>query len=96
MHSIEFNYAPSTFSNTWTKNNEWNTDIMLCNDDEHILPHPRIEFFKKIPLYSLPAAWKAASTLRFYQNWITFKIALKEHLLSEIDTTKNTFFSFLH
>jgi hypothetical protein len=43
--------------------------------------------FKKIPLYSLPAAWNAADTLRFYQNRITFKIALKDKLLSEIDTT---------
>jgi hypothetical protein len=52
-----------------------------------VLPHPRIEFFKKIPLYSLPAAWNAAGTLRFYHNRITFKIALKDKLLSEIDTT---------
>jgi hypothetical protein len=87
MHSVEFNYAPSTFNNTWTKNNERNMEIELRNNDEYVLPHPRIEFFKKIPLYSLPAAWNAAGTLRFYHNRITFKIALKDKLLSEIDTT---------
>jgi hypothetical protein len=87
MHSVEFNYAPSTFNNTWTKNNERKIEIELQNNDEYVLPHPRIEFFKKNLLYSLPAAWNAAGTLRFYHNRITFKIALKDKLLSEIKTT---------
>ncbi len=62
-----------------------NTGHILRNDDDYLLPHPRAEFFKKIPIYSLAAAWKAAGLLRFYQNKTTFKIALKDHLLNEID-----------
>jgi hypothetical protein len=51
---------------------------MLSNDDDYVLPHPRIELLKKIILaISLPAAWNE----RFYQNRTTFKIALKDHLL---------------
>jgi hypothetical protein len=85
MHSIEYNYAPKTFINTWTKNNARNIDLTLRNDEDYSLPHPRVEFFKKIPIYSLPAAWNAAGDLRFYQNKTTFKIALKDKLLSEIE-----------
>jgi hypothetical protein len=85
MHSIEYNYAPKTFINTWTKNNARNIDRTLRNDEDYSLPHPRVEFFKKIPIYSLPAAWNAAGDLRFYQNKTTFKIALKDKLLSEIE-----------
>ncbi len=76
-----------TFNNTWTENNERNIDIALRNNDEYKLPYPRIEFFLKVPLCSLPTALNAAGTLRFYQNRITFKIALEDKLLSEIYTT---------
>jgi hypothetical protein len=58
----------------------------LRNENEYLLPHPRIEFFKKIPIYSLPAAWNAAGNLRFYPNRTTFKIALKDQLLAELET----------
>jgi hypothetical protein len=59
------------------------TFIMKCI---YLLPHLGIEFFKKIPIYSLPAAWNAAGNLRFYQNRTTFKIALKDPLLAELET----------
>jgi hypothetical protein len=86
MHfSIEFNYAPSAFANTWTKNNERNIGHELRNDNDYVLTYPRIEFFLKIPIYSLLAAWNAAGDLRFYQNRTTFRIALKDQLLAELD-----------
>jgi hypothetical protein len=50
-----------------------------------MLPKPRIEFFKKIPLYSLPSAWNDAGDIRFLQNRLTFKIALKEKLLDDVN-----------
>jgi hypothetical protein len=86
MHSVEYNYTPRTFLNTWRKNNERNTGHALRNEADYVLPFPRIEFFKKIPLYSLPAAWNAAGDIRFHQNRTTFKIALKEQLLAEMET----------
>ncbi len=84
MHSIEYNYAPKAFMNTWFKNNDRNTGHALRNDNEFVLPHPRIELFKKIPLYSLPAAWNAAGNIKYQHKKTTFKIELKYNLLEEI------------
>ncbi len=61
----------------------------LRNDNDYFLPQPRIEMFKQIPIYSLPAAWNAAGNLRFYQNRSTFKIALKDQQLAELDPEIN-------
>jgi hypothetical protein len=44
MHSITYNYAPLTFANTWIKNNDRNTGHNLRNDEDYLLPHPRVEF----------------------------------------------------
>jgi hypothetical protein len=84
MHSIEYNYAPAAFLNTWHKNSQRNTGHELRNENDYTLPVPRIEFFKKIPIYSLPAAWNNAGVIRYQQNRTTFKIALKEKFLNEI------------
>ncbi len=45
MHSVEFNYAPIAFANTWIKNNEHNMGHNLRNENEYLLAHPRIVFF---------------------------------------------------
>jgi hypothetical protein len=89
MHSVEYNYAPLAFSDTWHKNSDRNTGHALRHDNDYALPIPRIEFFKKIPLYSLPAAWNAAGDIRLQQNKMTFRIALKDKLLSEIEPELN-------
>ncbi len=57
----------------------------LRNDNDYMLPNPRIEFFKKIPLYSLPSAWNDAGDIRYQQNRLTIKIALKEKLLDDVN-----------
>jgi hypothetical protein len=41
--------------------------------------------FKRILHYSLPAAWNTGGDIRFQQNKITFRIALKDKLLGEIE-----------
>ena len=79
MHSIEYHYCPSSFTNTWQKNHTRN--IQLRNGNDFYLPSPKIEFFKKIPLYSLPLEWNnLPDELKFQFNRHTFKIALKNHL----------------
>jgi hypothetical protein len=50
------------------KNSELNTGHELRNDNDYALPHHRLEIFKKIPLYSLPAAWNAFGDLKYQQN----------------------------
>jgi hypothetical protein len=85
MHAIEYNYAPSTFSSTFTKNNDRNIDHNLRNVNDFLIPFARIDLFKKIPLYSFPKAWNDdIGDLRFQRNKITFQIALKDHLLELI------------
>jgi hypothetical protein len=84
MHSIEYKYAPKAFNNTWQKNSERNIGHVLRNENDYFLPHPRLEQFKRIPLYSLPAAWNAAGDIRLQNNKITFKIALKDKLMEDL------------
>jgi hypothetical protein len=43
MHSIEYDYAPPAFLNTWTKNIARDMDYNLCNADLYIIPNNRIE-----------------------------------------------------
>ena len=84
MHSIYYNYAPKSFIDVWTKNNEREGDLNLRNDELFSIPAPRIEFFKKMPLYSLPLEWNNSGVLMYYENKITFKYALKNKLFDEI------------
>jgi hypothetical protein len=88
MHSIEYNYALTAFTNTWHKSSDRNTGHALRNNNDNALPLPRIGL-KKLPLYSLPAAWNAAGNVRLQQNKTTFIIALKDKLLSEIEPDPN-------
>ncbi len=68
MHSIYYDYAPVSFVNTWNKNNVRNLNQNLRNDELFMLPNPRIELFKKMPMYSLPYEWNISGDLKFYQN----------------------------
>ena len=88
MHSIYYNYAPSSFANTWTKNNQRNK-LNLRNENLFNLPFPRTEQFKKLTLYSLPSEWNNSGTLMFYENKFTFLHALREQLFEEIATENN-------
>ncbi len=69
---------------TWI-NSERKMGHALRNENDYLLPHPRNESLKKIPIFSLLAAWNAGGNLRFYHNRITFKVAQKEQLLAEPD-----------
>jgi hypothetical protein len=83
MHSIRYEYAPPSFNNIWT--NERNMNVVLRNNNQYILQHPRIDFFKKIPLYACPNEWNNAGDIIHYNNKTTFKIALKDKLLCEVE-----------
>jgi hypothetical protein len=87
MHSIAFNYAPSSFSDIWKKNDARDIEYQLRNQDLFTIPPYRIEFFRKIPIYSLPLAWnELPDSLRYQHNRITFKIALSDHLFANLLT----------
>jgi hypothetical protein len=84
MHAIEYGYAPRSFENIWVKNEHRDHGHILRNNDKYSLPHPRIEFFKKIPLYSLPYEWNEIGDLTFQNNKNLFKNLLRDKLLDEI------------
>jgi hypothetical protein len=85
MHSIAYNYAPLSFREIWQTNGTRNNEYNLRNNDLFILPNFRIELFKRLPLYSLPAIWnEQPDSLRYQHNRITFKIALTDHLFNLI------------
>jgi hypothetical protein len=80
MHSIFYNYAPPSFNNTWTTHAQRNLNHELRNDSSFYLPFPRIELYKKLPIYSMPSAWNNLGDLRYQYNKVTFKISLNDFL----------------
>ena len=85
MHSIEYGYGLPTFINTWEKNHVRNPDVNLRNADHFAIPHPRVDSFKLIPLYSFPFEWnRLQDELKYQYNRTTFKIALKNALFESL------------
>jgi hypothetical protein len=85
MHAIEYKYAPASFNNVWIKNSEREPAINLRNANDFYLPMPRTESFKKSIAYSLPHTWNELQPeIKYQENAITFKWALKAHLLESI------------
>jgi hypothetical protein len=84
MHSIEYDYAPSSFLGIWPKNYINQGDRPLRNADIYTLHNPRTELFKKLPLYTLPLEWNMLDENRYIRNRITFKTALKYLLLNSV------------
>ena len=89
MHSVFYNYCPSSFRNVWTRNENRQLEMALRNDNQFSLPLPRTDTFKRFPLYSLPFTWNKSDELVFYENPITFRYALRDKLFNEIATATN-------
>jgi hypothetical protein len=86
MHSVNYKYAPKSFENTWQKNINRQPERTLRNAEEFNLPQPRTEMYKRSTYYALPAAWNTlAPEVKFQQNRLTFRWALKANLLAELD-----------
>jgi hypothetical protein len=56
----------------------------LRTNDDFILPLPRIELFKRIPLYSLPQIWNDTGNIKLQHNRTTYRWGLREELLAEL------------
>ena len=84
MHSVFYNYAPASFQNVWLRNEDRQIVHNLRNVNDFTLPNPRIELFKKFPLYSLALEWNNSGVLSLYENKTTFKFALRDQLFEEI------------
>ncbi len=80
MHSIVYDYAPKAFENVWIKNDARNIDYELRQNNIFELPYPRIELFKKSPVYSLSNLWNNLDDNKYQMNRYTFKIAIRNNL----------------
>jgi hypothetical protein len=85
MHTVFNKYAPKSFENIWQLNGDREREHNLRNDNLFSLPIPRIDFFKKMPLYSLPQEWNNSGVLMFYENPITFLHELRNQLFLEME-----------
>jgi hypothetical protein len=83
MHAIHYKYAPPAYRNLFPANIDRNINYEMRNEHELQLPFVRIEWFRKFPLYSLPAEWnKLGIEIQHQSNKCTFSIVLKEYLFS--------------
>jgi hypothetical protein len=57
MHSFHFKLLPMSFAKTWITNGERNPDRMLRNSEDYYIPAHRVEFVKRLQVFTLPAAW---------------------------------------
>ena len=81
MHSVEYEYAPRTFFETWSKNASRNLNYELRNTALYDTPRLKYEYLRNSPFISFPTEWNKLHDVRFQTNKITFQIALKDHLL---------------
>ncbi len=80
MHSIYYQYAPNSFTDTWSTLAQLQPEMNLRNSHNFYLSFPRIELFKRLPLYSLPSTWNDLGDLRFQPNKFTFRTSLYDFL----------------
>ncbi len=53
-------FFPFSFAETWITNNNRNPDRILRKADDLYVPAHRVEFVKRLPLFSFLAEWKTA------------------------------------
>jgi hypothetical protein len=74
MHSIAYDYAPSSFAGVWVTNANRDTNFNIRNANDFYLIQPRTETFKKSTLYALPLSRnELAPEIKLQHNRITFK-----------------------
>ena len=71
-------------TNVWLLNANREHKYQLRNNKEFVLPAPRIEFFRKQPIYTLPSEWNKLEDSKFQPNRITFQIELKKQPIRTI------------
>ncbi len=77
MHTVSYEYAPPSFSNIWQSQAQHNPDLNLRNATDIYVPFPRIDLFKRMPIYALPHTGNSHDIVRYYANRTTFKYALQ-------------------
>jgi hypothetical protein len=85
MHSIVYKYSPKSLHNMIQTNVTRELAYELRNNNLIYVPNARIDLFKRFPLYSLPTLWNSFGDGIYYSNPVTFSIATKMQLFSELN-----------
>ena len=87
MHSIEFRYAPSSFSTnpTFPKNSEViDHDYPLRNFNDFCIPRVRNDFLEKFPFFSFTSSWNNLDNrFKTLSSKNEFKLKIKQYLLAK-------------
>ncbi len=74
MHSIINEYWPESYLNIFNNNASRNNGHNLRNANDIVLPQPRTELFKKMPLCTLPLTWNNLNiAIKAQTNKTTFR-----------------------
>ena len=92
MHSIYYKYSPSSLHNTWFTNQQRGINQELRDAHQLFIPFARTDHVKRLLYFSFPSLWNNLPDCKFSSNPVTFKIGLKDHLLSLV--IENTRFSY--
>ncbi len=85
MHTVYYGYTPPSFSNIWQTQAQRNPELNLRNATDIYVPFPRIDLFKRMPIYAILHTWNSHDIVRYYANRTTFRYALQELLHSEAE-----------
>jgi hypothetical protein len=84
MHSFHFKQLPPSFINTWSTNIERIPECALRNANDLYIPPHRVEFVKRLSLYSFPLAWNQAPGDKLNPRQHLYLKSLTEIMLSNI------------
>jgi len=84
MHSLYYEYCPTSFINNFAIKKIGRHEHDLRNLNNFHLPFPRSESFKRLPPYSFISNWNELNEPKLYDNRHTFKRVMTENLLSEL------------
>jgi hypothetical protein len=82
MHSFIHKKLPLSFNNTWQTNEERNPVRILRNINDLFIPAHRVEFVKRLPLFSFPATWNNAPGNKYNPRPSVYMNEVKTYLLS--------------
>jgi hypothetical protein len=82
MHSFVHKKLPLSFNNTWQTNEDRNPVRVLRNINDLYIPAHRVEFVRRLPLFSFPAKWNKAPGDKFNPRTSLYVKEVKNHLLS--------------
>jgi len=104
MQNYHQNHLPESFSNYWPTNrvfrNATNDDLLLRNDFNLHLPFSRLKSTSLFPFFNLPRLWTSfysdLPSLSIIRNKVEFKVKLKDHLLSKLQSNIRCDWLFCH